>query len=61
VLRFVKSIGAWPGRVLVIACEPAELDEIGWGLSEEVGNAVDRAIELVLETATGLLASAAVE
>ena len=23
VLRFVKSVGAWPGRVVVIACEPA--------------------------------------
>jgi hydrogenase maturation protease len=61
VLRFVKSIGAWPGRVMVIACEPAEVEEMGWGLSEEVGEAVDRAVELVLETATGLLASAAVE
>src|ERR1700694_1943349 len=31
VLRFVKSIGAWPGRVMVIACEPADVEEIGWG------------------------------
>jgi hydrogenase maturation protease len=61
VLRFVKSIGAWPGRVMVIACEPAEVDEMGWGLSEEVGKAVDRAVDLVLETATGLLAGAAAE
>src|SRR6202161_922409 len=36
VLRFVKSIGAWPGRVVVIACEPAEIEEMGWGLSETV-------------------------
>jgi hydrogenase maturation protease len=50
VLRFVKSIGAWPGRVVVIACEPAEVEEMGWGLSVEVGGAVDRAVELVLET-----------
>jgi hydrogenase maturation protease len=61
VLRFVKSIGAWPGRVMVIACEPAEVEEMGWGLSEEVESAVDRAVELVLETASGLLAGAAVE
>jgi hydrogenase maturation protease len=61
VLRFVKSIGAWPGRVMVIACEPAEVEEMGWGLSDEVEKAVDRAAELVLETATGLLAGAAVE
>ena len=31
VLRFVKSIGAWPGKVLVIACEPSRLEEMGWG------------------------------
>ncbi len=56
VLRFVKSIGAWPGRVVVIACEPGELDEIGWGLSEDVEQSVERAIELVLDTVNGLLA-----
>jgi hydrogenase maturation protease len=51
VLRFVKSVGAWPGRVVVIACEPAEVEELGWGLSDGVEQAVDRAVELVLETA----------
>jgi hydrogenase maturation protease len=50
VLRFVKSIGAWPGRVVVIACEPAQVEEMGWGLSDQVSDAVDRAVELVLET-----------
>ncbi len=50
VLRFVRSIGAWPGRVMVIACEPAEVESMGWGLSEEVGSAVDRAVELVMQT-----------
>jgi hydrogenase maturation protease len=50
VLRFVKSIGAWPGRVVVIACEPAEVEEMGWGLSDVVSEAVDRAVGLVLET-----------
>jgi len=59
VLRFIKSIGAWPGRVLVIACEPAEVEEMGWGLSEQVAKAVDRAVELVLETAGELLAAPA--
>ena len=39
VLRFVKSVGAWPGRVIVIACEPADVEEMGWGLSEQVGRA----------------------
>jgi hydrogenase maturation protease len=59
VLRFVKSLGAWPGRVVVIACEPAEVDEMGWGLSTKVGGAVDRAVDLVLETVEDLLSSAA--
>ena len=26
----------WPGRVVVIACEPAEVEEMGFGLSEQV-------------------------
>ncbi len=50
VLRFVKSIGAWPGRVMVIACEPADVEEMGWGLTEQVKEAVDRAVTLVVET-----------
>jgi hydrogenase maturation protease len=58
VLRFVKSIGAWPGRVVVIACEPAEVEEMGWGLSETVSGAVDRAVGLVLDTLDELLAGA---
>ncbi len=50
VLRFVKSIGAWPGRVVVIACEPEQVEEMGWGLSQQVGGVVEQAVELVLET-----------
>jgi hydrogenase maturation protease len=50
VLHFVKSIGAWPGRVMVIACEPADVEEMGWGLSEQVKEAVERAVSLVVET-----------
>lgn len=60
VLRFVKSIGAWPGRVVVIACEPADVGEMGWGLSGEVREAVDRAAELVLETVSDLRSPEAV-
>ncbi|MHB8658403.1 MAG: hydrogenase maturation protease [Solirubrobacteraceae bacterium] len=54
VLRFVRSVGAWPGRVVVIACEPADVQEMGWGLSTEVSRAVDRAVDLVIETLEGL-------
>jgi hydrogenase maturation protease len=59
VLRFVKSVGAWPGRVVVIACEPAEVDEMGWGLSDQVQEAVERAVRLVVETIESLRATPA--
>ncbi len=49
-LRFIKSAGAWPGRVMIIACEPAEVEEMGWGLSAPVESAVERAAQLVVET-----------
>ena len=54
VLRFLKAAGAWPGRVVVVACEPAEIEEMGWGLSEPVRSAVDRAVDAVLETVAEL-------
>jgi hydrogenase maturation protease len=57
VLRFVKSIGAWPGQVIVIACEPAEVEEMGFGLSEQVKEAVERAVKLVIETVDELRAN----
>lgn len=57
VLRFVRTVGAWPGRVLVIACEPAEVEQMGWGLSDEVSAAVNRAAELVVETVRELRGS----
>jgi hydrogenase maturation protease len=59
VLRFVKSIGAWPGKVIVIACEPAQVEEMGWGLSEQVEDAVQRAVGLVVETIDELRTDAA--
>jgi len=58
VLRFVKSIGAWPGRVVVIACEAADVEEMGWGMSSDVEEAVDRAVGLVLDTVQELRAGA---
>jgi hydrogenase maturation protease len=50
VLRFVKTLGGWPGKVVVVACEPAEVEEMGLGLSPGVATAVDGAVELVVET-----------
>ncbi len=58
VLRFVKSVGAWPGRVVVIACEPADVEEMGWGLSQPVGDAIERAVDLVVETVAELQSGA---
>jgi hydrogenase maturation protease len=54
VLRFVKTVGGWPGKVVVIACEPAAVEEMGLGLSESVRAAVDRAAELALKTVADL-------
>ena len=49
VLRFVKAVGGWPGKVVVVACEPLNVEEMGLGLSDEVAAAVDRAVEVVLK------------
>ena len=59
VLRFVKTLGAWPGKVMVVACEPAVVEEMGIGLSAQVRGAVDAAVELVLETVEELRSDAA--
>jgi len=50
VLRFVKYVGGWPGRVLVVACEPEVVEEVGFGLSDAVAESVERATGVVLET-----------
>ena len=54
VLRFVKTVGGWPGKVVVVACEPAAGEEMGLELTPEVAAVVDRAAELVLETVAEL-------
>jgi hydrogenase maturation protease len=59
VLRFVKTVGAWPGKVVVVACEPAQVEEMGLGLTDEVARAVEGAVELVAQTIQELQADAA--
>jgi len=54
VLRFIKSTGAWPGKVVIIACEPAEVEDFGLGLSPVVEAAVDHAVDLVFSTVVDL-------
>ncbi len=55
VLRFIKLTGGWPGKVVIVACEPETVEEMGMGLSPVVEEAVDRAVDLVIETAKELL------
>jgi hydrogenase maturation protease len=50
VLRFVKYVGGWPGRVFVVACEPEIVEDMGLGLSDAVRGALTRAADVVLET-----------
>jgi hydrogenase maturation protease len=59
VLRFVKAVGGWPGKVLVVACEPSAVGELGMGLSDPVADAVERAVGVVLETVEHLRTDAA--
>jgi hydrogenase maturation protease len=56
VLRFVKYVGGWPGRVVVVACEPLEVADVGFGLSEPVAAALEKAADVVLQTAAELQA-----
>ena len=57
VLRFVKSVNAWPGKVIVVACEPAEIEDFGIGLSPAVEAAVEQAVGLVADTLDELRAA----
>jgi hydrogenase maturation protease len=58
VLRFVKAVNGWPGKVVVIGCEPMTVDDYGIGLSPEVEAAVDTAVKLVGETVAELQSGA---
>jgi hydrogenase maturation protease len=59
VLRFVRAVAGWHGKVVVIGCEPTELEDLGVGLSPAVEDAVERAIALVDETVAELQTDAA--
>jgi hydrogenase maturation protease len=54
VLRFVKYVGGWPGRIFVVACEPEVVEDVGLGLSESVKASLARAADVVVETIAGL-------
>lgn len=61
VLRFVKAVGGWPGRVRIVACEPTGVEEMGLEMSPAVAAAVERAVGLVTETVQELLSDEAYE
>jgi hydrogenase maturation protease len=51
VLSLAGTLGAEAGRVLVVGCEPASLEE-GIGLSAPVAAAVDDAVQMVTRLVT---------
>jgi hydrogenase maturation protease len=59
VLRFVKTVHGWPGKVVVVGCEPADVENLVLELSEPVKAAVDRAAAVVLEELNKLQSDAA--
>jgi hydrogenase maturation protease len=59
VLRFVKYVGGWPGRVFVVACEPEIVEDVGLGLSDAVSASLARAADVVVETIDELRADPA--
>ena len=60
VLTMAKSMGALPERVLIVGCQPAEVDELGGKLSPAVERAVDEAAIRVRGTVERWLADAGV-
>lgn len=58
-LRFVNAIGGWPGKVLVIACEPGDVETPGFGLTPPVAAAVETATTFVRRTIAELQTDAA--
>ncbi len=51
VLALLRSLGGGVGRLLVVGCEPADVDD-RMGLSEPVARAVDEAVRLVRDLVT---------
>jgi hydrogenase maturation protease len=55
VLMMAKAMGALPNKVVIIGCQPAEVDELGGRLSARVERAVDVAATKVRETVSAWL------
>jgi hydrogenase maturation protease len=54
-LILARALGVLPPRVLVLACEPLETDEVAIGLSEPVDRAAALAVERVVELVRSLI------
>jgi hydrogenase maturation protease len=55
VMGIAKAMGALPERVVIVGCQPADVDELGQRLSPQVGAAVERAADAVRETVSAWL------
>jgi hydrogenase maturation protease len=59
VLTTAKGLGVLPERIVIVGCQPAEVDELGEGLSPAVERAVEAAAREVERTVRGWLEHAA--
>jgi hydrogenase maturation protease len=50
VLTMAKTMGFLPERVLIVGCQPADVDELGAGLSPQVQRALTTAVTKIEET-----------
>lgn len=55
VLTMAKALGCLPPRVLIVGCQPADVDELGERLSPPVERAVELAAKRVREAVDGWL------
>ena len=59
VLSTAKGLGVLPGRIVVVGCQPSDVDTLGEGLSPPVARAVQVAAREVERTVHGWLEDAA--
>jgi hydrogenase maturation protease len=57
VLSMARSMGALPGRVAIVGCQPQDADELGESLTPAVERALDEAVRMVRETVSGWVAA----
>jgi hydrogenase maturation protease len=59
VLTTAKGLGVLPAQIVIVGCQPSDVDELGEGLSPPVARAVDVAAREVERTVRGWLEDAA--